>query len=90
MDPFCEAIALMFTKIFIHIVNTPNSFTERTYAGINQLVVARRMSCDPPPQPQESPPPCSKNRMAGTQYYEKDYEYEDQDYSEPDYDNNKV
>ena len=33
----------MFTKIYVHIVNASSTYTERTYKGIEELVVQRTM-----------------------------------------------
>ena len=34
----------MFTKIYIHIINTPDTYKERTYKGLQELVVERTMA----------------------------------------------
>ena len=31
----------MFTKIYVHIVDAPHSFNERTYGGIEELVIVK-------------------------------------------------
>jgi hypothetical protein len=42
-DPCYEALALLFTKIYVNISQDAQVFREKTYAGINELVVDRKV-----------------------------------------------
>ena len=41
-DPCYESLALMFTKIYVHVLDAPHTFRERTYAGVRQLLDAQQ------------------------------------------------
>ena len=74
MDPCYESLALMFTKIYINIRNTHVDFTERTYGGIEDLVVARNKINDKVYEP------VSGGSKASRQYQEQEEDH----YSCPD------
>jgi hypothetical protein len=64
-DPCYEAVALVFTKIYINISQDSHSFREKTYAGIDELVVDRKV-----PDRQMAARP-SEGRTAQQHYEEK-------------------
>ena len=42
-DPCFEAVALLFSKIYVNISQNPQVFREKTYAGMDELVMERRV-----------------------------------------------